>query len=131
MSLSGAIDNLAEVLSESRFIERVDELPLKPGSRSIAMSIEVGDQTSVEMFGKVKTIQNLILTLTIKIKLPSATISDILREIDQDIIRDRRRDSEAQTTVLGLDGWTKEESEGKQITVIKRDCEVHYYADQV
>lgn len=131
MSIKLAIQDLANVLSQSQFIDRVDGLPIRAGSSRCRMEILVGTQYSVSNFGKTRTIQELDLTLTLKIAVEADQLAEITKEIDKEIIKDRRRSGQAQTTVLSETGWVPEETTGKSPVVISRTCEVHYYEDQV
>ena len=97
----------------------------------MAMQIAYGPQTHETRFGKTKVFQEIDLTLTVKIKITPGQLAEITKTIDDEIIKDRRRGNQAQTTTLSEDGWVMAESEGKSITVITREIEVHVYEDQV
>ena len=131
MTLELAIQDLADVLGHSRFLDRVRSVKQKPGSSRFAMIIGLGKQTTQEQFGRSRYIQELELTLTIKTKISPEQIAEVLKEIDNDIIADRRRNSQAQTTVLNEEGWTPEEGENGNSTVVIRTLEVHVYEDTV
>lgn len=131
MSLSLAIEDLQTVLEQSRYLDRIDNFPIRPGSRNMTMQIAYGPQTHETRFGKTKVFQNIELKLAIKIKMPPGQLSEITKAIDDEIIKDRRRNGQAQTTILGEEGWVPGEAEGKSATVITREIEVHVYEDQV
>ena len=131
MSLSLAIADLQSTLEQSRYLDRIDNFPIRPGSTNMAMQIAYGPQTHETRFGKTKVFQELELTLTVKIKITPGQLSEITKSIDDEIIKDRRRSNQAQTTVLSEEGWVMEESEGKAVTIIAREIEVHVYEDQV
>lgn len=131
MSLQLAIEDLQTVLSSSRYLDKIDNFPIRPGSSNMTMQIAYGPQTHETRFGKTKVFQSIELTLTVKIKLAPGQLSEVTKTIDDEIIKDRRRNNQAQTTVLSEEGWEMQESEGKAITVITREIEVHVYEDQV
>ena len=131
MSLSLAIEDLQSTLEQSRYLDRIDNLPIRPGSSNMTMQIAYGPQTHETRFGKTKVFQELELKLTVKIKITPGQLAEITKSIDDEIIKDRRRSNQAQTTILSEEGWVMEESEGKAVTVIAREIEVHVYEDQV
>ncbi len=131
MSLQLSIEDLQTVLANSRYLDKIDNFPIRPGSSNMTMQIACGPQTHEARFGKTKVFQNIELTLTIKIKLPPGQLSEVTKTIDDEIIKDRRRSNQAQTTILSEEGWEVGESEGKAVTVITREIEVHVYEDQV
>ena len=132
MSLKLAIEDLQKVLQQSRYVDRVDNLPFKSGSRSVTMGIGIGTQESETVFGKTKTRQALTITMSLKVAVRPEVMAELTKEIDKDIIRDRRRGNHAQTTILDEDGWEPAESEGgKNVMEIAREIEVHVYEDQV
>ncbi len=131
MSLKLAIEDLQQTLASSKYLDRIDSFPIRAGSNNMTMQIAYGPQTHETRFGKTKIFQNIELTLTVKIKLTPGQFSEVTKTIDDEIIKDRRRDNQAQTTILDEEGWVPGESEGKAITVIAREIEVHVYEDQV
>ena len=131
MSLQLAIEDLQNTLASSRYLDRIDNFPIKPGSRNMTMQIAYGTQTHETKFGKTKVFQSIELTLSVKIKLSPGQLSEVTKTIDDEIIKDRRRSNQAQTTVLLEEGWEMGESEGKAVTTITREIEVHVYEDQV
>jgi hypothetical protein len=131
MSMKLAIEDLQQVLESSRHIDRVDNLPFRAGSRNCTMNIAMGAQESETNFGKTKTRQALTLTLTVKVAIAPEVMAELTKEIDKEIVTDRRRSTHAQTTILSEEGWEPEESEGKGAMSMSRNIEVHYYEDQV
>jgi hypothetical protein len=131
MTLELAIDDLANVLENSQFLDRVDTIKIKPGSRDFSLVIGVGSLLTESQFGKNKYNQAISLDLTIKQRITPQQLSEILKEIDNEIIADRRRNSQAQTTVLDEDGWTPVEAEKESFTAVSRFVEVHVYENQV
>jgi hypothetical protein len=127
MSIRTAVLDLQGVLEQSRYIDRVDSLPFRSGSRKCTMTITQGGQTQTELYGKTRTKQMLELTLTVKIAVDPGTMADLTKEIDKEIIADRRRSGNAQTTILSEAGWEPVESEGKSIMAITRGVEIHVY----
>ena len=131
MSLQLAIEDLAITLDNSEYLDRIDTLPLTPGSSRVGAVVGVGSQTTERNYGKDRVVQQLDITLTVKTKIEASELAEILNGVDKDIIRDRRRSGLAQTTVLDEEGWTPEESDKKEFTVMTRFVEVHVYEDQV
>jgi len=131
MGLQEAIANLQSTLEQSRYLDRIDNLPIRPGSSNMTMQIAYGPQTHETRFGKTKVFQELELTLTIKIRLTAGQLSEVTKTIDDEIIKDRRRSNQAQTTILSEEGWVPGESEGKSANVLTREIEVHVYEDQI
>lgn len=127
MSIQDALSDLQSVLEQSRYIDRVDNLPFKAGSPSCTITIVTGGQTQTTLYGKTRTMQLLEIKLTVKIAINPGALGDITKAIDAEIIKDRRRTNNAQTTVLNEEGWVPEETEGKKSMVISRGVEIHVY----
>ena len=120
-----AVQNLVDTLNQSDVLDRVEDIRPTAGRPDLHLGIEMAEHTQTAHYGLTKYHQQLALTLTIKTALAPATISHILKEIDKEIVSDRRRGGTAQGTILDEAGWSPEETDGKAQNILIRTVEVY------
>ena len=132
MSLDLAITDLVDVLTKTNVLDKVKDVKPIAGRPNLHLGVTMGPQTKTYHYGKTKLMQVIVLTLTVKTRVTPATLSDILKKIDDEIVKDRRRNNQAQLTVMDEDGWTPgEAAEDGSVHVLTRNVEVHVYENQI
>jgi len=124
MRIDLAVQDLVDTLNSSKVLDKVESVRPTAGRPNLHLGIALGTQTQTAHYGLTKYSQGLTLTLTIKTALHPSTISHIIKEIDKEIVKDRRRSLLAQTTILDEAGWTPEEPDGAAEHIITRSVEV-------
>lgn len=125
MSLTRAISDLEKTLKGQQWLKVIGENQ-EPGNAAYTVTIGMGQAETNHYFGKRKVRQKLTLTLYAKGKKAQGEVATYLDTLTEALIADRRRDTNAQTTLVGP--WVLQSDTGREGLTYTSEVEVHYYA---
>jgi len=123
-SLELAYDDLVTTLTALTWLKVVQDIQ-EPGSKAYTILVTGGGSTTTSQFGKRKIKQEVNLVLFVKQGVDVGLIASKLDLINEAIIADRRRSTNAQTTIINE--WVVEENEGREGLSLAMISEVHVY----